>query len=195
MLFSKIASSQISVGISIGGIGYHPIEEKNENAEFYKWKFDKKGKMVGFASVTFFFSYRFNDYIGAKVMQSFVFHDCAGNFAGVTHLGVDLHDDIIGWKNPSNQFSLSFGPFWYYRKNWSQEPHYKNDPNFMKLSDNGVWESKFVWHGGQIEYDHFINANEALSINFLPGYPYLYTFGVGMKQISNSEIYGSSSKE
>ncbi|MFC2111102.1 hypothetical protein ACFLQ5_01480 [Bacteroidota bacterium] len=179
LITSKFAISQLSIGISLSGVGFHPIEDKY--SQFYKWKIDKKGKFVGFSSVSFLFSYKINDYWGIKVMQSLVFYDCAGKFTGISHFGIDLHDDIIGWKNPKDQFSLSFGPFWYYRRNWTKEPNYTNDPNFITLSQNGKWEKKFIWHGGQIEYVHTFNKNDNLSINFLPGYPYLYTLGMGTK--------------
>ena len=177
LIFSTAAFSQLSVGISIGGIGYHPIDDGN--SEFYKWKITKK--TTGFASLTFLLSYRINNYVGVKAIQTIVFHDCAGKPAGVSHFGVDFHDDIIGWENKESQFSVSFGPLWYYRKNWIQEPTYTNNPNFMKLSKNQIWESKFVWHGGQIEYAHSIDNNKAATINILPGYPYLYTFSMGSK--------------
>lgn len=179
------AFSQFSIGVSFSGLGYHPKKEKNNNYKFYKWKLDKKGKVVGFASATFFFSYRANDYFGFKLMQSLVFRDCAGKFAGITHFGIDFHDDIIGWKSEINQFSATLGPFWYYRKNWAQMPSYQNDPSFIKPSKSGVWETKFVWHGGQVEYARYFNKNNALSLNLLPAFPYLYTFGVGLKSTNN----------
>jgi len=176
--------AQVSIGISLSGIGYHPKKEKYENTELYKWKLDKKGGFVAFSSLTFFLSYRFNNYIGAKIMQSIVIHDCAGHFAGITHLGIDLHDDILAMKNPQHQFSMSFGPFWYYRKNWNTEPNYMHDANYLKVSKNGIWETKFVWHGGQIEYSYLpANSHTAYTINFLPAIPYLYTLGVGAKFI------------
>ncbi len=179
LLISHSAISQFSVGISIGGIGYHPKQDKN--TDFYKWKIFNHKKVVGFSALSLLLSYRINHYVGVKVVQTMVFHDCAGKFAGISHLGVDFHDDIIGWESQRDQFSFSFGPLWYYRKNWTQELTYTNDPNFITLSENKVWENKFVWHGGQIEYAYFFQQNNAFTINVLPGYPYLYTFGIGAK--------------
>ncbi|MCK5846098.1 MAG: hypothetical protein KAG84_01570 [Bacteroidales bacterium] len=183
VVFQSIALAQFSIGISISGLGYHPEKEKYENTELYKWKLDKKGNFVAFSSLTFFLSYRFNDYLGAKIMQSIVFSDCAGHFAGITHFGVDLHDDIIGFTSKTDQLSMSFGPFLYYRKNWNTEDNYQHDAEYMKISRNGVWESKFVWYGGQIEYSHLIKNNQYITVNFLPAIPYLYTLGVGAKYL------------
>lgn len=177
----SVSKAQFSIGISFSGIGFHPEDDKNKNAEVYDWKLDKKGKVVAYASVSFFLSYRYNDYIGAKLMQTIALHDCGGQFAGVTHFGIDLHDNIIGFKDSKNHLSMSVGPFWYYRKNWSKIPGYVNNPKFIKLLKNGIWERKFVWYGGQIEYTHQLNNNSSFSVNILPGYPFIYTFGLGGK--------------
>lgn len=174
----KKANAQLTIGVSIGGIGYHPQEHKN--AQFYRWKFDKKGKFVGFASLSVLISYRFNSYLGVKAVNTFVFHDCAGKFSGISHIGIDFHDDIIGLKGDKNQLSMSVGPFWYYRKNWTKEPTYENDPNFIKLSANKKWESLFIWHGGQIQYQHLIDEHQSIGFNFLPAYPYLYSLSGSM---------------
>lgn len=176
--FSHIyCTAQFAIGFSLSGIGYHPKQKKN--ASFYKWKLDKNGRFVAYLSATFFASYRFNNYVGVKFQQSLVIHDCAGKFAGVSHIGLDLHDDIIGWKNLIHEFSASIGPFWYYRKNWSQIKEYENDPKFIKMSENKVWEKRFVWYGGQAEYAYNTNANTSYTINILPGHPFLHTFGLG----------------
>lgn len=179
LIFSKMLMSQLSIGVALSGLGYHPTPD--QNSHLYKWKLDKKGKAVAFTGLSIVATYRINDYFGIKVMQTLVFHDCVGKFAGLTHIGVDFHDDIIGWDGLKNQFSASFGPLWYYRKNWSQNPTYVNDPSFMRLSKSGIWENKFVWHGGLVEYAHYFDDNYAATINLFPGHPYMYTFGLGSK--------------
>ena len=60
-------NAQIQIGISIGGIGYHPIEDAN--SKFYQSKLDKKGKLVGYAGMSIFLTYRMNDYFGVKFQQ------------------------------------------------------------------------------------------------------------------------------
>ncbi|PLX06126.1 MAG: hypothetical protein C0596_16715 [Marinilabiliales bacterium] len=172
--------SQISFGVSISGLGYHPTPDANSHV--YKWKIDKKGKFIGFTGLTFAVSYRYNDYIGIKFVQTLVFHDCAGRFAGVSHIGIDFHDDIICWDWTKSHFSASFGPLWYYRRNWCKNPEYVNNPEFMKLTKSRIWENKFVWYGGQIEYAYKFNTTDAATINLFPGHPYLYSFSLGVKR-------------
>ncbi len=171
------SQSQMFVGISVSGIAFHP--QKSENAGIYKWRLDKKGKLVGFASISVVATYHINKFIGIKAVQSIILHDCAGQFAGLSHIGIDFHDDIIGWENPNHQWSFSFGPLFYYRKGWHNNKKYRQTPNFLKLSKNRQWESKFVWYGGQIQYDYRFEHGGTFNLNFLPGFPYLYTFGIG----------------
>jgi len=178
VLLQQESKAQLTIGVNIGGIGYHT--KKVKDTENYKWKLNKKGNWAGFASVSVMVSYRINDYVGIKAINTFIFQDCAGRYSGISHVGIDLHDDIIGWKGDKNQFSASVGPFWYYRKNWTQESWYQNDPTFLKLHKNKKWESIFVWHGGQVQYQYFLNEYESIGVNFLPAYPYLYTLGVAM---------------
>lgn len=178
--------AQFMIGISISGIGYHPTEDL-DNAQFYKWKMDQKGKWVGFGALSFTASYQFNDMVGLKFLQTVAFHDCAGKTAGITHFGLDLHGSILKLGNERHRFSASIGPFWYYRKNWQREPGYCNDPSFIKPSPSGVWESKFIWYGGQAQYAHFYNDRQGVSLNILPGHPHLYALGVGaLRQIPAS---------
>jgi hypothetical protein len=180
--------SQFSVGITISGIAFHPSAK--DNAHIYKWKFDKSGRFVAYAGISLMAEYRVNKYIGIKVLQNLVFYDCAGKFAGLTHFGINVHDEVFGLENQNHKFSASFGPLWYYRKGWTNIESYKNNPSFLKLSNSGQWESTFVWYGAQIYYDYFSSKtieqnlsskfrNSDLSINFLPAYPHLYTFGIG----------------
>ena len=173
----KLVYSQFSIGITLNGIGYHP----NSNTDNFKWKISKNGKLVGFASISIIASYRFNNYVGIKIAQNIAFYNCAGKFSGITHIGIDLHDDIIGINNTKNQLSASIGPFWYYRKNWNQITSYKYDPNFIKRSKNKTWEHLFVWYGGQIEYSYSYSKQNAITMTLLPGYPYIYAMGLGAK--------------
>lgn len=174
--------AQFTVGIKLGGLAFH---QQKVNPNYYKWSLDKKGRWVGYAGFSITAGYRFNPYLGVKVIQTILPYDCAGRFSGITHLGIDLHDDIVKMQNDRHQLSASFGPLFYYRKNWNSVPNYYVDEGFIKASDNGVWERKFVWYAGQIQYDFYFNDTDAISTNFLPGYPYIYTFMTGFQTSVN----------
>jgi len=170
--------AQFTFGIKIGGLAFHqqPVEPN-----YYRWSIDKKGRWVGYLGLSFTAGYRFNPYVGIKVIQTILPYDCAGKFSGITHIGLDFHDDLVGLKNERHQFSASFGPLFYYRKNWKEVLNYYVDEGFVKSRLGSKWERKLVWYGGQINYDWYYNEREAVSTNFLPGYPYIYTFMTGWK--------------
>jgi len=173
------AKSQLSLGITIGGIAFH--QGSLENSNLYSIKIDKKGRAVVFGGVTVSVAYRINDYFGVKAMQSLIFHDSAGQFAGISHFGVVLHDDLVGMKSEKHQFSTSIGPFWYYRKGWSRLPGYNSAPEFMTLSNNSLWERKFVWLGGFFNYNYSLDGDNSILIDFLPAYPHLYAVSGGVR--------------
>ncbi len=173
--------AQLSIGVVIGGVGYHPKQSTNNT--IYKWTLDKKHQVVGFGGISFAVSYRMNPYLGLRYQQAIIIHDCAGKLAGVTHLGIELYDDILGWSSPIHEVSASLGPLWYYRRGWNTIPEYTPDPKFMRQSPSKLWETTFVWHGGQIEYTYALNQRQSLALNVLPGHPYLYTSGIGIKSL------------
>jgi len=172
------ASAQFSLGVTIGGIAVH--QGKSENNRYYQWKIDRDGTAVFFAGITLSASYRINDYLGIKLVQSFIGHDSAGKQAGISHIGIELHDDLVGMKCSKHQFSQSIGPFWYYRKGWKSLPDYRNDPEFLKVIGDGSWERLFVWYGGFFNYRLALKNWQDLSFDFLPGYPHIYAISGGV---------------
>ncbi len=180
--FSTSGECQFSIGLKVGGLAFH---QKKVNPNYYRWSIDKKGHWVGYFGFSIVMAYQFNPFLGVKLIQTVLPSDCAGKFSGITHLGLDFHDRIVGAKNETHKFSGSVGPLFYYRKNWKEISNYYVDKNFVKSNKNNVWERKFVWYGGQIQYDFFFRSNQSFSTNFLPGYPYIYTFMSGFNQQFN----------
>lgn len=178
LFFSTIHFGQFTVGIKIGGLAFH---QQKVDPNYYSWSIDKKGHWVGYLGVSLTAGYQFNPYLGVKVIQTLMPYDCAGKFSGITHVGIDFHDRIVGAANETHRFSGTFGPLFYYRKNWREIPEYYEDEGFMKTGANKVWERKFVWYGAQIQYNYFLNSRTAISTNFLPGFPYIYTFNTGIE--------------
>ena len=176
-IFSS-AFSQFTIGIKIGGLAIH---QQKVSPNYYRWSLDKKGHFVGYLGFSLTAGYQFNEYLGVKLIQTILPYDCAGKFSGITHLGIDFYDRIIGVQHQKHDLSASFGPIFYYRKNWKTVPEYYEDKGFMKASESGIWERKFIWYGGQIQYNYYFRENRAISTNFLPGFPYIYTFMTGVE--------------
>ncbi len=139
--------------------------------------------MTFFRSVTFCFSYNLSPFIGIKAVQTLLINDCTGHFAGISHIGINFYDDIVNFKSEVHHGSFSFGPLFYYRRNWNKMEGYKTDEHFIHRSKNNVWERKFVWYGGQIQYDYYFNKHQAFSVNILPGYPYIYAISAGIETV------------
>lgn len=178
ILFSIGGNAQFTVGIKFGGLAFH---QQKVNPNYYRLSIDKKGRWVGYLGCSITAGYQFNPYIGVKIIQTLMPYDCAGKFSGITHIGIDFQDRIIGIDNAKHNLSASFGPLFYYRKNWAHVPNYYKDEGFVKQNVAGNWERKFVWYGGQIQYDFKLNQRHKLSTNFLPGFPYIYTFMTGIQ--------------
>ncbi len=49
LLYSLQGNAQLTFGVKISGLAFHPQKELNEAC--YRWKIDKKGKFVGFVDV------------------------------------------------------------------------------------------------------------------------------------------------
>lgn len=175
--------AQWSIGVTIGGIAFH--QGKVPNPDIYPWKLDKKGVGVIIAGINISISYRINNYLGVKAVQSLIFHDSGGKFAGISHIGLQLHDDIVGMKWEDHHTSMSIGPFWYYRKNWNTIPGYNHDPGFITLDKEGIWERKFVWYGGFFRYNYSFSENYDFAVDVLPGFPHVYGFSAGINSRIN----------
>jgi hypothetical protein len=172
--------AQFSLGVTIGGLALHG--QKSENAKYYPLKMDRNGYAIFFGAISVSASYRINDYFGVKAVHSFIIHDSAGKRAGISHLGLELHDDLFGMKNPVHQFSHSIGPFWYYRKGWSDLDGYQNDPLFITMDADQRWERKFVWYGGFTRYNLKIDSQNDFALDFLPGFPFIYALSAGINK-------------
>jgi hypothetical protein len=178
--------SQVSFGIKFGGLAVH---HQKVDPNYYRLSIDKKGRFVGYLGVSFVATYHINQYLGIKFIQTIMPFDCAGKRSGITHLGIDFQDRIIGIQNTTHQLSASFGPLIYYRKNWHQVANYTPNHQFVKQNKKGNWERKFIWYAGQIQYDFSIDERHAISTNFFPGYPHIYTFNTGI-QLTNEPSGG-----
>jgi len=176
--FANYSESQVTFGVKISGLAFHPQRKVHET--IYRWTLDEKGRVAAYVGVTFTTAYQFNDYVGIKMSQTFMPLDCAGKFSSLTHVGVNLTDRIVRWENIKHRGSVSIGPLLYLRRGWLDIESYTADTDFIKTNKrNPKWQHKFIWYGGQMQYDYYYKSNQAISVNFFPGYPYIYSFAVG----------------
>lgn len=173
--YSQDFQPKFSVGVKYMGLTTHL--KKSLHPQIYKRKFDKGGHVVINHGLILNFEYFVSDRAAIRLSQALVPFDCANKFLGATQLGISYGRFIA---QSSNEIRIVAGPIHFYRRSWKDIDGYKDDGLF-RLSKNGKWQTKFVWYGGEIEYNYWLNQNQAFSLNWLPGVPELFTFSPGYK--------------
>lgn len=171
-------AQQISIGIQFIGFSYHL--KKNPHPHLYKRKLDKKGNFVLNLGLVLQFEYPLNNWASIKTQQAFLFQDCAGKFASMSHFGFYFREKF----NNNHQGKIGIGPIYYSRKTWNNLKGYVNDINF-KSSKNKKWQNKFIWFGGTLEHQYFLNKNTSISTTILPGIPEIISIAPGISFNNN----------
>lgn len=166
-------SAQWAFGVKFMGISYHP--GKNANLQYYDIPLSKHKRVVLNIGLAFTAEYMFYGNFSVKAEQA-LFRDCAGKLAGMSMLNIRYTADLGKAGNASG----GIGPFFYYRKTWTNFEGY-NDEGYFRLSHNRKWQTKFVWYGGELEYNYPINERFDISANIFPGIPVVYVFSPGIR--------------
>lgn len=152
---------QVTLGIKFFGLTGHL--KKSPHPHLYPLRLDKKGAFVvttGIILTAEVFVYK--DILSVKAGQS-IFSDCAKKFAGFSHLGFRIH----GYSG-DHHFSIGNGPTLFYRKDWGNLPGYVDEGLFRR---HGIYQTRFFWFGGDIEYIHAEKGEPGYSLSILPGPP------------------------
>lgn len=160
-----------SIGIYINGINLHL--QKPLNPELYHRTLSKNKRLVYNIGGGVRISYYLNHFSGFTITQIFTPQDCGNKFFGLTHAGIFLSTQYF--KPSKHEGILIGGPLLFYRKNWNSIPGYIDD-KLMAETKNKIWQYKFVWHGGFLEYQYHYNNSQAAGIHIMPGVPELLSF-------------------
>jgi hypothetical protein len=171
---TTLVSAQWFIGLKFMGLSFHP--GTNLNKQHYKTAFGKNKRFVMNYGVAVTTEYMFYPNVSVKYDQA-LFRDCAGKFAGSSML--NLRYTVFLGKLGTG--SVGFGPFFFYRKSWTSFDDY-TDEGYFKISENGKWQTKFVWYGGELEHDYPIGNGWDISTNFLPGIPVVYVLTPGVRK-------------
>jgi len=167
----KVNAQMWSIGIYINGINVHL--KKPLNPDLYHRAISKNKRMVYNLGGGIRIAYYVNRYAGITITQVIVPQDCGNKFFGMTHAGIFLSTRYFN--NSRHEGLLIGGPLLFYRKNWKTLPNYADDHLFTETK-NKVWQYKFVWHGGFLEYQYHYNNFNAAGIHIMPGVPELLSF-------------------
>jgi hypothetical protein len=176
ILCFSLVSQNISLGVKYFGLSIHPFGAINSN--IMPLKLDPEGVLVLNTGLSFgveYFIPRVN-FISIKFVQG-IYFDCIGQFAGFSHLGIRFHFPTI------NGFSVNggIGPSLIFRKNWYEVPGYDDSFSFFNGDRDDFWQWRFLWYGGEFEFNQNITEKMAISETFIPGYPDLMNLSIGIK--------------
>lgn len=175
LFFALHCPAQWFVGVKLMGVSIHT--DGNYNGHLYKTAIGKKKRVAFHFGLALTAEYKLTDWISVKASQA-AFRDCAGKFAGMTMLNLRGTLDF----GDAGDLSAGLGPFWYYRRSWFEIDGYADD-GYFRLSPDSKWQKKFVWHGGEIEYNYPVSETLDWSTNVLPGIPVVIAVASGVRTI------------
>lgn len=167
------AHAQWFVGVKLMGVSIHM--DKNLNGKLYRAAIGKNNRVAFHLGLAATVEYKFNHWFSLKVDQV-GFRDCGGKFAGMSMFNLRYTQDL----GRAGDGSVGMGPFFYYRQNWASLEGYEDD-GYFKESSNKKWQTKFVWHGGELEYNYPITETVDWSTNVLPGIPVVIAVASGVR--------------
>lgn len=176
LLTSTLGAQPLAWGVKAFGLSIHPHGAVNH--ELMPLKFDEKGVLVlnlGLtAGVEVFVPGA--PWVSWKAVQG-QYLDCIGQPAGFSHLGVRIHSPKWG----GFSFNGGVGPTFIYRKNWYAVRGYDDASSFYQGGPGDTWQTRFLWYGGEFEFNQDLGSGWALSQTLVPGYPDLISLSVGFK--------------
>jgi hypothetical protein len=168
-------ANNLFVGVKFFGLSIHP--KGTYNSQHMPLRFDRNGIFVlntGISINIEYFVYR--DIISVKFIQG-LYADCVRKFGGFTHLGIRARIFEI------ERHSLygGVGPTFIYRQNWHSLENYDGSFEFFRGNPEDTWQYRFLWYGGEFEYNYVLNDNFSLSTSFVPGFPDLLNLSFGLR--------------
>lgn len=172
----SVAAWPVAWGVKAFGLSIHPHGAVNH--ELMPLKFDDEGVFVLNTGFTVGFEAFVPGalWLSVKAVQG-AYLDCVGQPAGFSHLGVRFHTPSWG----GFSFNGGLGPSLLYRKNWYDLRGYDDAFSFFRGRPGDLWQTRFLWYGGEFEFNQDLGKGWALSQSVVPGYPDLISVSVGFK--------------
>ena len=175
IMFGLSGYSQDNLTAKFFGFSFHP--DGDVNADNMPTKVDRNGVMV--INLGMYFGYEnffHKDKLSYKVVTAF-YSDCGGLFSGLIHTG------FRGVIYSGDKFSVNggIGPTFIFRRSWySKFDNYINS-GFYNGNETDFWQYKFLWYGGELEFNYKMSNSLDLSTTFIPGYPKLLGLSIGVR--------------
>jgi hypothetical protein len=171
----KLSAQTYTIGVKITGLSIHP--KGSYNAHLEKFKLDRKGVFVFNPGIAVSFEYfLYKDIFSIKFSQA-LYADCCAQFAGYTHVG--FRHKLFDYEK--HQLNGGLGPTFIYRRSWYKLDGYIDDFIFFHGGPEDNWQWKFIWYGGEVEYNYHINEETDLSLTIVPAIPALVDLNIGVR--------------
>jgi len=171
----ELNNTKVTMGLKFFGLSIHPMGALN--TQYMPMKFDKKGIFVLNTGITTNIEYFvYKDFISIKFVQA-LYADCVRKFGGFTHLGFRGKILEIG----KHSLNGGMGPTFIYRKSWYALDDYDDRFSFFYGNPGDTWQYRFLWYGGEFEYNYVLNETFSLSTSFIPGFPDLLNLSIGFR--------------
>jgi hypothetical protein len=166
-------TDRFGANLQFMGLTYHPDGGENED---YPRKLDDRAFWVLQVGLEGDFDWYFHRY-GLVRTSVTLNRDCADVWSGFFHIGprvnVPLGERFV--------FRIGIGPTLIWREHWyGKVAGYRRD-SFYGGDTTGTFQSKFIWHGGNVDFEWKIKPTISLIYSVIPGWPEIITSSFGAR--------------
>ena len=153
------------------GLTYHPDGGEHED---YPRKLDAAAYWVLLLGTQADFDWYFHKYGLARGSVALV-RDCADVWSGYFHLGPRLN---LPWGDRF-VFRVGIGPTLVWRQQWYGKVAGYTHDSFYGRDTTATFQTKFLWYGGNLDFEWKIRPDLSLIYSNIPGWPEVLTSSFG----------------
>lgn len=172
---SLFSSEKLALGFKYTGITYHP--GGGENEEPYKRSLDDGDYWVLLLGFQADADYVVNRFLFIRTATS-LYRDCADVWSGYFNLGFRVN----WWVTSKLGLRIGVGPTLLWRENWNGVVKGYTKDSFYGAATDDTFQSKFIWHGGDVEVEWKAWEEISLIYGFIPGYPEVIQNSIGLRK-------------
>jgi len=167
------APARFAANALFTGLSFHPDGGENEG---YPRQLDDKAFWVLILGGQIDADMYLHRYFLLRASTS-VYRDCADVWSGFYHFGPRLNLPL----GPRFVFRIGIGPTLLWRENWlGVVPGYTKD-SFYGKATRGDYQTKFIWYGGDLDFEWKLTPKVSLLYGNIPGWPEVITSNLGMR--------------
>ncbi len=167
------SANRFGANLLFNGLTYHPGGGEHEH---YPRKLDDAAfwvLQVGAQADLDAYLHRFLLVRGSASL----IRDCEDVWSGFFHLGPRLNLPI----GSRFVFRVGIGPTLIWRRTWfGVDPTYHGD-SFYGRDSTGSFQSRFLWYGGNLDFEWKIRRDFSVVYGNIPGWPHVVTSTLGMR--------------